>query len=233
MKILGRGLRLSYDYLGMVLAGSTLWFFVGLVPAALAGVAAVRFPSLFTLATAAFVVVLLTVPAFTALVAVSRSLARGEEVPLAGFWYAFRSYFARSAGIAAAGGLVMVILVLDLAFFLQAPSVWVRAVAGAWVWLIVYGAAVVTVAPAVLVWMGRGPLVTLKQAALIVLDNAVVSAVLMAALAVLGAASVVLGAPLLLLFGQMSAFLLSSAMEAILERYRLLQEDSGKAGEGL
>ena len=47
--MLARGLRLSYDYLGMVLVGSTLYFFVGLAPAAITLTAALRAPSLLTL----------------------------------------------------------------------------------------------------------------------------------------------------------------------------------------
>lgn len=231
--MLGRGLRLSYDYLGMVLVGSALYFVVGLMPAAITLTAALRLPSLLTFAPFVLVVVLLTVPGFTALLAVARALARGDEVPaLRGFFQAFRAHFARSAGVAAAGVLMLSVLVADLLFFLRAPAAALRALAGVWVWLIVYAAAVMTLAPAVLVWLGRGALFAMKQAALLVLDNAVVTAAVMASLALLAAVSTVLGAPLLLLFGGMSAFLVTAAMEAILERYRSLEDGSGKAGEG-
>lgn len=218
----------------MVLVGSALYFVVGLLPAAITLAAAVRLPSLLTFAPFLLVLVFLTVPGFTALLAVARQLARGDEVPaLGGFWRAFRAHFSRSAGLAAAGALIFTVLVADLSFFLRAPAGVLRALAGAWVWLLVYAAAVITLAPAVLVWLGRGGLFALKQAALLVLDNVVVTAAVMASLALLAAVSTLLGAPLLLLFGGMSAFLLTAAMEAILERYRTLEEGSGKAGERL
>lgn len=231
LRVLGRGLRLSYDHLGMVLVGSALYFVVGLVPAAITLTAALRFPSVLTVIPFVGVVVLLVVPGFTALLAVARSLARGEEVPaLRGFWQAFRAHFGASAGLGAAGLLVLAVLVADLVFFLQAKAAVLRLLAGVWAWLLLYAAGVLTLAPAVRVWVGRGVLVTLKQAALIVLDNVVVTATVMASLLVLAAVSTVLGAPLLLLFGGTGAFVLTAAMEAILERYRLMQDASGKAG---
>lgn len=234
--MLARGLRLSYDYLGMVLVGSTLYFFVGLAPAAVTLTAALRAPSLLTLLPLLAVFALLTVPGFTALLGVCRQLVRGEEVPvLRGLWEAFRAHFARSARLALVGGVLLVVLVADLLFFLQAPSAVLRVLAGLWVWLILFALAVLLMAPAVLVWLGSGGWLLLRQAALIVLDNLVVTGAVGLALLALAAISTLLGAPLLLLFGGMSAFVLTAAMEAIVERYRWVQStrEGGKAGEDL
>ncbi len=230
-KALARGFRLSYDYLGMVLVGSSLYFVVGLAPAIVTLTAALQVPSLLTLLPFLGTVVFLTLPGFTALLAVSRQLVEGEDVPaLRGLWRAFRTHFVKAAGLAGAECLILLILVADLLFFLQAGSPVVRALAGMWVWLLIFALTVTIWAPAVMVWLGKGVWYALRQSALIVLDNLVVTWIVVAVLAVLGIVSTVLGAPLLLLFGGMSAFLVTAAMEAILDRYRSLQAD-GKAGE--
>lgn len=229
-RALARGFRLSYDYLGMVLAGSTIWFLIGLVPAVVGVSAAVRLPSLVTAGMAGIILVLLTFPAFTSVVAVNRRIVHGEEVALADFWREFVAHFRRSAGLGAIALGVPAILVVDLAYFVQAPWTPLRLLAGAWVWFVVYAIAVLVMAPAVLVNLERSAWQVWKQTALVVLDNLAVTVLVMLVLLALAVVSVVLAAPLMLLLGGMAGMILAASAEEILQRYRQMErQENGDA----
>ncbi|MBE3599238.1 MAG: hypothetical protein IMX02_10790 [Limnochordaceae bacterium] len=204
-----------------------VWFVAGLVPAAASVTAAVRLPSVVTLVGAFVVVSALAFPVFTAVVAVSRDLVAGREVTLKDFWLAWRSYAARSAGVGLLGWGALAVLWVDLLFFLRAPWTAARLLAGVWVWLLVYGGAVMAIAPGILVRLDRGVIQVLKQSALVVLDNAVIVALMLAALLVLAVVSVLLAAPLMLLFAGTGGMIVATVVDEIVQRYREL---GGRAG---
>lgn len=228
-RALARGFRLSYEYVGMVLVGSALWFLVGLVPLALTGAVALSAPSVATVAAAAASFIALTSPAFVAVLSVHTRLLQGEEVVVSQYVRAFGAWWSRSAALAAVELVAVVMLVVDILFFLRFEHPALRLVAGLWSWLLVFTAAVGTVAPALMVRTGRGVRTALGQAVLAVLDNPVATGLVLAATGAVTMVYAALAAPLLLLFAGTVAFVLAALVDELLRRYQVAAA-AGEAG---
>ncbi len=229
-RALARGFRLSYEHVGMVLVGSALWFLAGLVPLALAGAVALSAPSVATLAAAAASFIVLTSPAFVAVLSVHTRLLQGEEVAVSQYLRAFGAWWSRGAALAAVELVAVVVLVLDILFFLRFDHPALRLAAGLWSWLLAFTAAVGAVAPALMVRTGRGVRTALGQAVLAVLDNPVATGLTLAAVGAVTMVYAALAAPLLLLFAGTVAFVLAALVDELLRRYQAAAAAAGEAG---
>lgn len=217
--ILRKGIRYSYDYIGMVMAASALWFFIGLMPllAVTTFHTHISNPVVFGIA---IVLTLVTLgPATAAVHAMMARILDKEEVLVREFFRHFRHFFARSVGLVLLGVLILAILASDFVFTINHPNKFVRMLSGIWIYFFIFWALMSNYIFPFLVNQDIGVFLAMKRAALLALDNLVVTILLTVSVVLVAGISIILAAAVLLLMMGIIAFLQNIAYRVLMQKY--------------
>lgn len=231
-RIFAIGMRLTYEYIGLVIIVSFLWFVVGLGPAVLTGAALIRQPGIPFLVTFAVAVMFFTSPATASVYSMTGKIVAREETKIREFFTGFVRHFRRASLLGGLNLLILLILASDLLFALTNPNVVIRFLSGLWAYLALFWLMMLPFLFPLLVRRDRGILTTMKQAALIVLDNVVVALLLLIQTLLLAGTSVIFMAALFLLFIVSTGFLHNVALAEVLKRYEKVGPLPPDQGEG-
>lgn len=225
--IVKRSFRSVYDYLGMTMVISSIWFLIGFMPAALTFLVLVQVPAinsfiLFVLASS-----LLLGPFTAATYSMASSMIQGEQVEIRDYLPKLRMHYKRSAQVTAAMLGILAILVVDLVFFMNSGNAWMQYLSVLWVYFIVFWGLVAQYAYAVLVRQDRRVWDVIKVSALLALDNVVASLIVGVTSALVIVICLWMRVPLLLFLAGTLAFLHCTAFEAVVAKYG---QSSGPVG---
>lgn len=233
-RIISRGFRGAYDYMGMNMVLSSLWFFIGLAPAGLAFLVMLQLPSVASALIFGLVCTFILGPVTAGVYSMSTSMLLGEHVLIREFFRHLRDHYRRSAWATAALLIILAILLVDLAFFLRSETAWLQVLSIIWVYFLAFWALAAQCVYPLVVRKKRRTLETLKMAALLVLDNLVATLLLGLAGLVVTALCVLLQVPVVLFFAGTLSFLHVAALDELLLKYG--QSDGGPStseGEAL
>ena len=208
------------------MATSALWFFVGFLPLLVATTFStyIKNPTVVGIALALTLITL--GPATAAVHAMMAKILAKEEVLVREFFQHFTGFFGRSIGLVLLNGLIIAILVSDFIFTINHPNNVVRALSGIWVYFFIFWALMSNYIFPFLVNQNIGVFLTMKRAALLALDNAIVTIVLTISVVLVAGLSIVLAAAVLLLMMGMIAFLQNIAYLELMQKYDGAEEET-------
>lgn len=225
-RIFSRTFRGTYEYLGMIMVLSAVWFFFALAPAGWTLMVMVQVPSVATIVIFMLVVTFLSGPVSAAVSSMTTSLVQKEMILAREIFQRFAKYYLPAAKTTALMTILLGILVVDLIFFITREVAWMQFVGVIWVYFIIF-------------WLLMGqyifPLIvrrepktweTLKLAALLALDNLVATFVAALIGLLVTVLSGVLQVPILLFFGGILAFLHSVTLDEVIDKYGRSQESA-------
>ncbi len=233
--IIARAFRNMYDYMGLTMLLSSVWFLVGLVPPAFAAYlvylfsSATGMPHLGAYMLFGLVSVGLFGPVTAATYAVTDAVIRREEVGLRDFFRFLREHYLRGASLTAALEFILAVLIVDIVFFASLPHAWAGYLVFLWLYFVVFFAFMASYAYPLAVRRKAGLFQTLKAAFLLAADNLVVSLLVALTALAFGAASLFLQAPFLLFFGGTIAFLHCVALDEVMKKYAAMRQQKGEA----
>ncbi|NMB46503.1 MAG: DUF624 domain-containing protein [Firmicutes bacterium] len=231
-QIFRKGIRYSYDYLGMVMATSALWFFAGFLPILVVTTLSkyIKNPAVVGVA---MVLTLITLgPATAAVHAMMAKILDREDVGVREYFHHFRRFFGRSVGLVLLNVLILVILGCDFFFTINNPNKIIRMLSGIWVYFFIFWALMSNYVFPFLVNQDIGIFLTMKRAVLIALDNMVVTIFLTIAVVLIMVLSVILAAPVLLLMMGIVAFLQNVGYRELMQKYDTDTEEMAADVEG-
>lgn len=217
--IVKRSLRSVYDYMGMTMALSAIWFLIAFMPTALTFLVMLQVPAINSFVLFALAASLLLGPFTAATYGMASAMVRGEYVEIRDFLRKLRAHYKRAVQVTAALLLILAILVIDLIFFMNSGTAWMQYLSILWVYFIAFWVLVAQYAYAVLVRQDRKALDVIKVAALLALDNVVASLIVAVASVLVVVISLWLGVPLLLFLAGTLAFLHCTAFEIVVAKY--------------
>lgn len=218
-KITARAFRHVYDYLGMTMAMSAVWFLIGLLPSWLAFLVMLQVPAINSFLIFAFFAVALLGPLTAATYAMCNSMVRGEYVAVRDYFTALRAHYRRGAGLTAILLVILAILVVDLVFFMSSQVVWMQYLSVLWVYFLIFWALMTQFAFVAVVRQDQSVWKSLKVAALLALDNIVASLVVGLVGALVVVISLWMRVPLMLFLAGTLAFLHCTAFEVLVAKY--------------
>lgn len=216
-------LRMLYDNLGTVAIASFLWFFVGLAPAVVLVLSGVTQAGLVLLA---LLLTVLTVGPATAgaFYLIGKLVKEEAENPFRVFFCGWRRYLGRSIALVLINVVFLAILAADFAFTLRHPSPYVRILTGLWFYFLLFWLLHANYVFAVLIQQNTRVFETIKQAALLVVDNIGYSLQLVIVQVLLtGLFILVLPVVVFLWMGTMALFQTNALLE-VLKKYRLSKD---------
>lgn len=217
--IFRKGIRNSYDYVGMVMATSALWFFIAFLPL----LAATTFSTYLKSPAVAGVAALLTLitfgPATAAVHAMIARILDKEEVLVREFFFYFKKYFTKSVLLVLLNALLLAILFSDFLFSINNPSTFFRLLSGIWIYFMIFWVMMSNYIFPFLVHQDIGVLRVMQRAALLALDNAVVTLLLTVMVVVVAVLNIVITAGVLLLMMGIIAFLQNGAFLELMKKY--------------
>lgn len=228
--IVKRSFRNVYDYLGMTMAMSAIWFLVGFFPSALTFLVLIEVPAINSFFIFVLVSALSLGPITAATYSMVSAMVQSEYVTLREYWTRLRKYYKRAAGLTAAMLGVLAVLVVDLVFFMNSPVTWMQYLSVLWVYFLIFWALAAQYVYVVLVRQDRKVWETMKVAALLALDNIVASLMVAVTGAIVIAICLWMRVPLLLFLAGTLAFLHCTAFETIIGKYRG-ESESAELGE--
>ncbi|NLK08198.1 MAG: DUF624 domain-containing protein [Firmicutes bacterium] len=231
-QILKKSVRCAYDYVGMVMASSALWFVVGFLPLLLATTFSNYIKSPVILAAALILTLVTFGPATAAVHAMISKILAKEEVLVREYFQYFIDFFSRSVGLVWLNSLIVVILVTDFMFTINHSNKIIRAVSGIWVYAFLFWAMMSNYIFPFLVNQNIGVVLAMKRSALLALDNVLVTIVLTVSVAFIAGLSIVLAAAVLLLMMGVIAFFQNMAYRELMQKYDALPEEAIQSPEG-
>jgi uncharacterized membrane protein YesL len=209
----------------MVMAASALWFFIGFLPLLVATTFStyIKNPTVVGIALALTLVTL--GPATAAVHAMMARILAKEEVMVREFFQHFSRFFGRSIGIVLLNVLILAILASDFVFTINHSNNIVRMLSGIWVYFFIFWALMSNYIFPFLVNQDIGVFLTMKRAALLALDNAVVTIFLTISVVLVAGLSIVLAAAVLLLMMGIIAFLQNVAYLELMQKYDAEEEE--------
>jgi uncharacterized membrane protein YesL len=223
-QIFRKGIRYSYDYLGMVMASSVLWFFVGFLPLLVVTTFSkyIKNPAVFGVAIALTLVTF--GPATAAVHTMIAKILDKEDVTVREFFRHFRRFFGRGVGLVLLNVLILAILGSDFLFTINNPNKIIRLLSGIWIYFFIFWALMANYIFPFLVNQDIGVFLTMKRAVLLALDNIVVTIILAIEVLLIVVLSVVLAAPVLLLMMGIIAFLQNVGYRELMQKYETGEE---------
>ncbi len=217
--ILKQSLRMSYDYIGMVLAMSSIWAFTAFLPLIVVSALAERIANPLVVAVSLLLTVVTFGPATAAVHGVIGEIVQGEDVRVWDFWKFWRRFFGRGLAITLINILLFAIIITDIYFGLVTTNMIFRLLIGLWVYFLVFLMMVNNYTFPFLVRQKIGAIAAFKKSALLVLDNLVVTLVIGLFLALFTILNVVIAAGLILLLAGVTAFVQNIAYVELMKKY--------------
>lgn len=228
-RIIARGFRAVYDYAGTVMLISTFWAFLGFFPTMLAFLVLVQVPHLMSILIFGLLAVTLLGPMTAGVYSVADAILQGDEVLVRDYWGHFTRHYKRAAVVTAVIMIILGILAIDVLFFWLAGTTLTRMVSAFFAYLILFWFMAAQFVFPLIVRRSPRLLETLKMAALLALDNIVVSLMVVLAGAVVVAISSFLRVPIMLFMAGTLGFLQTAALDELLRKYSKSRTDSDGA----
>ena len=226
-----RALKLSYDHIGKVMLTNFVWFCVGFGPM-------LAFSYLPFLQNDVFFYLSIILSFITmggAIAFVHYRMNRvilGEDTSFKDLWEGFKLFWLRGSGLLFLGVLAVFILVFNIMFSQNYPAVVFTILSGIWIWGIIFWIAMHQFVFPFLVNQDIGVFLTLKRAALIVLDNPLPSLVLLVLSAAIVVLCLILAAPILIFVASFLALLQNCFYHELMVKYTEVKEDDTIDSEG-
>ncbi len=185
LAVLSRSAVLAYERMGMVVASSVLWYFAILASATVAGSTMWAFPA----------AVLLVAPLGAAITYFGNLAVHREDAGLRELWRGYTKFWGRGVILGGISVAAALILWVDIRAIMAARAVWIRMLAGVWVYLSLFVGLLLMYAQPIMVEQDTTPWKAIRRAAILVLDNpayAVVVGLMELALLALGVIPTVL-----------------------------------------
>lgn len=230
-RIIGRSFKLMYEYLGMTMVISAFWFILALIPTGATFLTMAALPGPPSFLIFAVVCIFLFGPVTAATYSMTHSMVQREGVGVLDFFRRLRQFYFRSVKLTIAMGAILGILLVDLRFFLGSGVTWMEYLSILWLYLILFWLLMAQYVFPVTVKQERKLLDTLKVAALLALDNVVVSLMLLIVGVALIFVSIWLQVPLLLFMAGTLGFLHCAGMDEILGKYGRSQGGADEAAD--
>ncbi len=228
--ILAQAFKAAYEYIGILMLSNFVWFLVAFLPLLL--VTMLPFPHPVFLLAGILGTVVLFGPATAGIHTVIFRLASREEATLKHFYDGFRRHFGKAFLLTLVMGLILGILVADLAFSIYHTNTWIRLLSGIWVYFILFWGVVVQFVFPFLIQQDAGLLTILKRSSLVAMDNILVSLILTLVNGVVLIVSVLLAAPILLFATGLTAFVQHFALLELLKKYEQEQQGENEIENG-
>ncbi|HHY10565.1 MAG TPA: DUF624 domain-containing protein [Firmicutes bacterium] len=220
-------LKTSYHNLGRVMLTNFLWFGVSFAP--ILAVTYIPFENVWFFLAGALGTVITFGGATAALHSSMNQIIAGEEATLKEFWFSFKKFLARGGVLTFLGGLGFALLIFNIWFSTNYSSKIVFFLIGFWLWGIVYWYSVLQFVFPFLTQQDIKPILAIKRAGLISLDNVLASFVILVLSTAVIILSIILGAPLIIFTASFLALLQNLALRGIMVKY---EQEAGTVEEG-
>lgn len=228
LDIFTSSMRRSYEYLGMVMFTSLLWFIIAAIPAGFLVSFSIQVPSVVSVLLVLLEVTFLAAPVTAAVYSVTSSLVHGEDVAAREIWYRFRQHYLLTVKVVAVMLVLIAILVIDVIFFLNSKIKVVQWLSVPWLYLVLFWVMMTTYVFPLVVYQRVSWLKVLQRAALLTIDNMVVTILVMLQALLLIGLGTYLVLPVPLLLAGMVSLLQATALSEVLNKYgETPQTDTG------
>jgi len=218
LSVFGKAFKTFYDFIGIVVLASALFFFIGLSPVVLILVFGIQIPAVIA---AAFIALIFTLgPALGGSSHMLYLAVQGEDVLIRDFFRGMFRFYWRSLAMALVAGLFLLVLVIDFVFFFNNPNSFFRVLSGIWVYFFLFWGTVMNFTFPVLIQQDDSVFSAIKKSGLIVLDNMVFSLLLLFGVLIVTVLSVFLTAAMMLVWAGIVGLVQHYALLEILEKYR-------------
>lgn len=217
--VLKRSIRMSYDYVGMVLATSSLWFFSAFFPFIVVSSLSKYITNPLIIAASIALTVVTFGPATAAVHGVIAEIVKGEDVRVRDFWRFWRQFFWKGLGLCLVNIGLFGIVITDIYFGLVTTNMVFRLLVGVWVYFLLFLLLLNNYTFPFLVHQQTGVLTVFKRSALLVLDNLVVTVVIGVFILLFAILNVVIAAGLILLLAGVTAFVQNVTYVELMKKY--------------
>lgn len=224
--IISQAFRAGYEYIGIVMLANVVWFLVTFSPVLI--VTLFQLEQVELIALGALGTLILVGPATAAVHFMMNKLVHREETTIADFKEGFLRFFGRSLALTLVNAVILVILVFDLWFSLFNPNPVIRLLTGIWIYFLIFWYVLVQFVFPFLVQQNTGIVTIMKRSALISIDNVGASVLIALVVALVGALSIALAAPMLLFFVCLAALLQNYALVEMMKKYEQGNGTSGR-----
>lgn len=214
-----QAMRRTYEHLGMVMVISLLWFGLAALPMVYLLNFARVVPSLFSFLIVALEATFLAGPVTAAVYSVADRLLQDEDATLTDVWHLFRRHYRLSAQVTGAMSAILLILGIDIIVFMQSKVRLLQWLAVLWLYFVAFWFLLTIYTSSLVVYQQVSWLKVLQRAALLVLDNVVVTLLVMGETIVVVVLSFFFLIPVPLLLGGMLAFLHLIALHTLMAKY--------------
>ena len=228
-RIFVAAMRGAYEHLGMVLFCSFVWFALAFMPTTFSISFARQVPCVLTFLVVFFAVILLASPVTAAVCSVARALVDKEEPGVGELWRRFGVHYWLTVKASAAMLIVLFVLVVDIVFFLSSSIRVVQWIAVPWLYLLLFWMLMTTYIFPLIAHEQVGLFKLLKRAALLALDNLVMTIIVLLEVFLIASVSWLLLFPVIILLGGLLALLLVTALAEVLQKYKEPYDEPEKA----
>ena len=218
-RIFINSMRSTYEHLGMVLYISLVWFALAFLPGTFFISFARQAPCLLTFLLVFLVIVFLAAPMSVAVCSVAQALLNREDPGMGDLWRRFRAHYWLTVKASAAMLTLLIVLVVDIVFFLSSSRRIVQWIAVPWFYLLIYWLFMTLYIAPLIAREQVTLLELLKRAALLVLDNLVVTVASLLEVLLVFVLCWLLQFPVFVLQGGVLALLLVTALNEVLGKY--------------
>lgn len=221
-QMLIKALKLSYEHMGKVMLMNIAWFVLGFLPF----LAFTYLPldhNVFFVASLVLSVITLG-GAMAAIHYVMNLILDREEVTLRDFWKGFKRFVLRGSVLFLLAILGFVLLIFNIWFSANYPSTIFMILSGFWIWGILFWASLHQFVFPFVINQDIGIFLSIKRAALLTLDNPLVSIVLIVLNLIVIVLSALLAAPILIFTASFLAILQNCFYREMMLKYDTIDQ---------
>ncbi len=211
-KIILDGLKKSYEHVGMLIMLNISWFFITFSPMFVMSL--LRIENLVVFTSAVVLTLILLGPAAASVHYVIRQLLLKEDISVGDLKWLFPKFFGRSVLLVLMMSIILVIIGFNLVFSMNNPFIFVRLLSGVWLYFVLFWLAMLQFVFPVLISSDNGVILVLKQTALTVFDNILISLIIVVFSGIITVIS---------LFTVIPAVLLWITLTGTIQNYALIQ----------
>lgn len=211
--------KLYYEYFGLCMVVSAFWYGFAFLPVNFFIEYARIIPHPAVFFVLYLVAALWAGPVTASTYAAIDALRQGEGFLIRDLFLRIPHYFKRSSGTMLIALAIFAVLIIDVLFFFQSPYTILRWLTILWVYLIAFWLFGLQYLFPFLVQQSAGVLKTLQRAALVALDNVIVSGMLAIVGVIVYVISIITAVPMVLAFMGFMAAVHNYALVEILKKY--------------
>ncbi len=209
--------RTGYENIGFLFLLNLGWFFLVFSPMFIASL--LQIENAVFLALSLVVVFILFGPASAVVQSSTHRLIAKEDISFAELKQTFFRIFKRSILLVSAYSLIFLILVVNLLFSYNNPIAFVRVFSGLWLYLVIFLFMMIQYAFPLLVSRDWGVIAIVKQTATLVLDNVLLSLLILVFNVILTMISFILVIPLVLVWAILIGLIQNYTLLHVVKRF--------------